>query len=53
VAAARRGLTGRQVTVDLEGGSLDIAWRDDGVWMTGPTMHTFDGVLTAQFLDSL
>jgi diaminopimelate epimerase len=53
VAATRRGLTGRQVTVDLQGGSLDIAWRDDGVWMTGPTMHTFDGVLTTQFLASL
>ena len=23
--------------------SLD--WRDDGVWMTGPTAHVFDGVL--------
>lgn len=53
VAAARRGLTGRHVTVDLDGGTLDIAWRDDGVWMTGPTMHTFDGVLTTQFLSAL
>ncbi|UXU75496.1 MULTISPECIES: diaminopimelate epimerase [unclassified Paracoccus (in: a-proteobacteria)] len=44
VAAARRGLTGRQVRVNVPGGVLDIDWRADGVWMTGPTAHVFDGV---------
>ncbi len=44
VAANRRGLTGRKVTIDLDGGSLQIDWRTDGVWMTGPTAHVFDGV---------
>ena len=44
VAAARRGLTGRTVTVVLDGGELGIDWREDGVWMTGPTAHVFDGV---------
>ncbi len=44
VAAARRGLAGRSVRIDLDGGSLQIDWRDDGVWMTGPTAHVFDGV---------
>ncbi|MCA1777778.1 MAG: diaminopimelate epimerase, partial [Loktanella sp.] len=44
VAAARRGLTGRSVQIDLDGGSLQIDWRDDGVWMTGATAHVFDGV---------
>jgi diaminopimelate epimerase len=53
VAAARRGLTGRHVTIVLDGGELDIAWRDDGVWMTGPTAHVFDGVLTPAFLAAL
>jgi diaminopimelate epimerase len=53
VAAARRGLTGRSVTIDLDGGSLDIAWRDDGVWMTGLTAHVFTGTLTPAFLDAL
>ncbi|MBE0412767.1 diaminopimelate epimerase [Yoonia sp.] len=43
VAAARRGLTRRNVRIDLDGGTLHIAWRDDGVWMTGPTAHVFDG----------
>ena len=53
VAAARRGLTGRDVRIDLDGGTLQIAWRDDGVWMTGPTMHVASGALTAAFLDSI
>ena len=44
VAAHRRGLTGRKVQIDLDGGTLHIDWRDDGVWMTGPTAHVFDGV---------
>lgn len=44
VAAARRGLTGRTVRLDLDGGTIHIDWRDDGVWMTGPTAHVFDGV---------
>lgn len=44
VAAARRGLTGRKVQIDLDGGTLMVDWRDDGVWMTGPTAHVFDGV---------
>jgi diaminopimelate epimerase len=44
VAAARRGLTGRSVRVDLDGGTLHVEWREDGVWMTGPTAHVFDGV---------
>ena len=53
VAAARRGLTGRTVRIDLDGGTLHIDWRDDGVWMTGVTMHVFSGTLTQSFLDSL
>ena len=43
VAAARRGITGRAVRIDLDGGTLHVDWREDGVWMTGPTTHVFDG----------
>jgi len=50
VAAARRGLTGRSVRIDLDGGTLHVDWRDDGVWMTGPTSHVFSGTLTADWL---
>ncbi len=53
VAAARRGLTGRKVTIELDGGTIHIDWREDGVWMTGPTAHVFDGVLTPDFLAGL
>jgi diaminopimelate epimerase len=50
VSAARRGITGRTVRITLDGGDIWIDWREDGVWMTGPTMHVFTGVLTADFL---
>lgn len=50
VAAHLRGLTGRQVVVDVDGGTLWIDWREDGVWMTGPVAHVFDGVLPPEFL---
>ncbi|MEJ2125499.1 MAG: diaminopimelate epimerase [Alphaproteobacteria bacterium] len=38
VAAARKGLTGRKVAVELPGGSLTIEWQssDDHILMTGP-----------------
>ncbi|MFN0113502.1 MAG: diaminopimelate epimerase [Paracoccaceae bacterium] len=50
VAAHRRGLTGRRVTLDLDGGTLEADWRDDGVWLTGPVAHIFDGTFSAEFL---
>jgi diaminopimelate epimerase len=53
VAAVRRGLTGRHVRIDLDGGTLEIDWRGDGVWMTGGTMHVFNGVLMPEFLRGL
>ncbi|PIL16279.1 diaminopimelate epimerase [Puniceibacterium antarcticum] len=53
VAAARRGLTGRRVQIDLDGGTLMIDWRDDGVWMTGASMHVASGTLTPDWLATL
>jgi len=45
VAAARKRLTGRKVTVTLPGGDLLIEWRerDDHVLMTGPIAYEFEG----------
>ncbi|HEV2098097.1 MAG TPA: diaminopimelate epimerase [Stellaceae bacterium] len=44
VAAHRRGLTERYAVVTLDGGGLDIRWREDGhVIMTGPAELSFDG----------
>jgi diaminopimelate epimerase len=46
VAAARRGLTDRAATLELDGGELHIEWRDDGhVIMTGPAAVDFAGEL--------
>ncbi|WP_170600897.1 diaminopimelate epimerase [Ruegeria arenilitoris] len=53
VAAARRDLTGRKVQIELDGGTIWIDWREDGVWMTGPTCLVFSGTLTPEFLESL
>ncbi|MDF1802640.1 diaminopimelate epimerase [Thalassovita sp.] len=53
VAAARRGLTGRKVRIDLDGGTIWVDWREDGVWMTGATMHVFTAQLTPEFLASI
>lgn len=53
VAAARRALTGRKVMLDCDGGRLWLDWREDGVWLTGPTMTVFEGRLSLQFLDAL
>jgi diaminopimelate epimerase len=53
VAAARRGLTGRLVTVEVDGGVLEVDWTEEGVWLAGPTAHVYDGVLTPAFLQAL
>ncbi len=53
IAAARRGLTGRRVTVTLDGGPLVIEWREDGhVLMTGPVATAFVGELDLDALGS-
>jgi diaminopimelate epimerase len=44
VNAHRRGLTGRRAIVVVDGGELEIEWREDGhVLMTGPVATTFVG----------
>ena len=52
VAAVRRDLAGRMVTVSLPGGDLVIEWREaDGhVLMTGPYELDFEGTLPASLL---
>lgn len=47
VAAIRRELTGRAVTVRLDGGTLNIEWRDDDhVIMTGEAETSYQGHLS-------
>ncbi len=45
VAAVRKGLTGRKVSVELDGGILDIEWRasDNHVLMTGAVAEVYRG----------
>ena len=51
VAAARKGLADRQVTVELPGGSLFIDWTQDGrILMSGPAEFEFEGTLGPDFL---
>ena len=53
VVAASRNLAERRVTVRLDGGELEIDWRPDGVWMTGPASRVFEGTLEREFLEGL
>lgn len=53
ITAARKGLTGKTVTVHVDGGTLLIEWMEDGVWMSGPTATVFEGLLTPEFLAGL
>ena len=51
VAAYRRGFAGRQAAIMLDGGVLDIAWREDGhVLMTGPISLSFEGSFNSGLL---
>ena len=46
VNAHRRGLAGRQAEIVVDGGTLSIAWREDGhVLMTGPAAIAFRGTV--------
>jgi len=48
-AAHLRGLTGRQVKITADGGILQVDWRDDGVWLTGPVAYVFTATLADGF----
>jgi diaminopimelate epimerase len=47
VAAHRRGLTPRKADIEMDGGILNMEWREsDGhVLMTGPVANSFNGVI--------
>jgi diaminopimelate epimerase len=54
VSAARRRMADRKVRVVLDGGPLDIEWResDNHVLMTGPAELSFSGVLPARYFEA-
>lgn len=49
VAAAFSGRCGRESDIIMDGGTLHITWNqhDGQVWMTGPAVKVFDGVIEA------
>lgn len=49
VAAHLRGISGRLVAVEADGGLLEVDWRDDGVWLTGPVATVFEAALSEGF----
>lgn len=53
VAAVERGLTDPHLRMEVDGGWLTLDVRPEGVWMTGPTAHVFDAVVSQELLDSL
>jgi diaminopimelate epimerase len=54
VAAARKGLTERRVTIELPGGPLELDWRssDDHILMSGPWMLDGRGLLPEAWLQA-
>ncbi|MEO1611551.1 MAG: diaminopimelate epimerase [Pseudomonadota bacterium] len=52
VAAHRRGLTDRRVTLAMNGGDLVCEWTDEGVLMTGPTTLVGSGRLSNEFISA-
>jgi diaminopimelate epimerase len=52
VAAVRKKLTDRKVTITLPGGPLHLEWResDDHILMTGPSELEYEGTLDAALL---
>ena len=51
VNAVRRGLMDRQAVLHLDGGDIQIEWRqDDHVLMTGPVAYVFEGVFDPTFV---
>ncbi|MFN4157697.1 MAG: diaminopimelate epimerase [Gemmobacter sp.] len=50
VAAHLRGLAGREITLEADGGILMTDWREDGIWLSGPVAHVFSGILTPELV---
>ena len=53
VAAHMRGLTDKNVRIEADGGWLGVDWRDDGVWLSGPTALVFSAMVSPELLAGL
>lgn len=50
-AMMRLGKIRRKAEVSLLGGTLEIEWLEDGIYMTGPAAHVFDGEIDIRRID--
>ena len=50
VASYRLGLTKNYVKILLDGGTVFVEWKEDGVWLTGPTSFVFSGKIPEDLL---
>ena len=51
-ASARRGLTSRNIRIDMDGGPLFMEWLENGhVLMTGAATEVYQGTINAALLD--
>jgi diaminopimelate epimerase len=51
VAAHLLGRAGRQVQVELPGGTLHIDWTDDTLWARGPAVEVYAGRFSDTWLE--
>ncbi|HEY3247070.1 MAG TPA: diaminopimelate epimerase [bacterium] len=53
-AAVRKGLTGRDLTIEMPGGNLQVSVAEDwSIRMAGPAVEVFSGTFSDAFLESL
>jgi diaminopimelate epimerase len=54
VAASRTGRADRKCRIIMDGGTLDVEWRDQDnhVYLTGPAEFVFEGEMTTDYTDS-
>lgn len=53
VAASLHGLVGRQATVALPGGDIDVEWTEKTLYLTGPAVEVAEGTLDEAWLATM
>ncbi len=51
VAAHLEGLSGRETTISLPGGELEISWTDETLYVTGPAVEVAHGTVDPDWLE--
>jgi diaminopimelate epimerase len=53
VAAHLLGRAERSVRIELPGGSLDVDWDADTLWVRGPTVEVYEGRFSDAWLEQV